>query len=46
MPPLAGVAPWLAFWDRPTGKVIIGLTLIALVDMAIIELNRLHPSFE
>ena len=27
----------LVFWDRPTGKVVLGLTLILLVVLAIIE---------
>jgi hypothetical protein len=34
----------LVFWDRPTGKVIIGLTLIVLVVMAIIEFLGRPPS--
>jgi len=32
---LAGLA--LVFWSRPTGKVIIGLTLALLVVLAAIE---------
>jgi hypothetical protein len=32
---LAGLA--LVFWDRPTGKVVIGLTLALLVALAVIE---------
>jgi hypothetical protein len=27
----------LVFWSRPTGKVVIGLTLALLVALAIIE---------
>jgi hypothetical protein len=34
----------LVLWDRPTGKVIIGLTLIVLLVMAIIERATSAPS--
>jgi hypothetical protein len=34
----------LAFWDRPTGKVVLGLTLVLLVVLALIEfLGRPPP---
>jgi hypothetical protein len=33
----------LVFWGRPTGKVVIGLTLALLVALAIIELLARPP---
>jgi hypothetical protein len=41
---LAIAALVLVFWDQPTGRVIIGLTLIVLVVMAIIEFLGRPPS--
>jgi hypothetical protein len=34
----------LVFWDHPTGKVIIGITLVVLVVLAIIEFLGRPPS--
>ena len=34
---VAAAALALVFWDRPTGKVVIGLTLALLVALALIE---------
>jgi hypothetical protein len=34
----------LVFWDHPTGKVIIGITLCVLVVMVIIEFLGRPPS--
>jgi len=34
----------LVFWDQPTGKVIIGITLVVLVVLAIIEFLGRPPS--
>ena len=37
----------LVFWDRPTGKVVLGLTLTLLLTLAIIEfLGRPGPREE
>jgi hypothetical protein len=36
----------LVFWDQPTGKVIIGITLGVLVALVIIEFLGRPPSLE
>jgi hypothetical protein len=41
---VAAAALALVFWDRPTGKVVLGLTLALLVVLAVIEfLGRAAP---
>ena len=41
---VAAVALALVFWDRPTGKVVLGLTLVLLFVLAVIEfLGRPAP---
>jgi hypothetical protein len=41
---IAMAALVLVFWDRPTGKVIIGITLAVLVALVIIEFRGRPPS--
>jgi uncharacterized membrane protein YraQ (UPF0718 family) len=41
---IAIAAVVLVFWDQPTGKVIIGITLAVLVALVIIEFLGRPPS--
>jgi hypothetical protein len=42
---VAAAALALVFWDRPTGKVVLGLTLALLFVLAVIEfLGRPAPA--
>ena len=42
-PPSAVAAMVLVFWDRPTGKVVVGIALVLLVVLALIEFVSRPP---